>query len=100
MSLAERLAQRLGPPAPERARALSPSVARTTGPLAEVRRRLHRELQEILGPQLYNERSTEVLEQRVRDTLADMLNREENSLTAAYRSRATTEICDEILGHG
>jgi len=100
MSLAERLAQRLGPPAPERARALSPSVARTTGPLAEVRRRLHRELQEILGPQLYNERSTEVLEQRVRDTLADMLNREENSLTAADRSRITTEICDEILGHG
>jgi pilus assembly protein CpaF len=100
MSLAERLAQRQTPPLPERTRALSPSAARTTGPLAEIRRRVHRELQDVLGPQLYNERSTEVLEQRVRDTLADMLNREETPLTSADRSRITGEICDEILGHG
>ena len=72
----------------------------TTGPLAEIRRRVHRQLQEILGPQLYNERSTEVLEQRVRETLQDVLNREETPLTAADRSRITAEICDEILGHG
>ena len=68
MSLAERLAQRRGSEAAERARGAAAAVVRTTGPLAEIRRRVHRKLQEILGPQLYNERSTEVLEQRVQAT--------------------------------
>ncbi len=99
MSLAERLAQRRGPE-PDRGRGPAGVVARVTGPLADIRRRVHRELQEILGPQLYNERSAEVLEQRVRDTLQDVLSREETPLTAADRSRITGEICDEILGHG
>jgi pilus assembly protein CpaF len=99
MSLAERLNPRR-PETPERVRGAAAAVARPTGPLAEIRRRVHRELQEILGPQLYNERSLDVLEQRVRETLADVLNREETPLTTADRSRITAEICDEILGHG
>ena len=41
-----------------------------------------------------------MLEQRVRDTLLDVLNKEETPLTSADRSRITAEICDEILGHG
>jgi len=100
VSLAERLAQRSSTPTPDRNRGTSAAVARTTGPLAEIRRRVHRELQEILGPKLYSERSAEVLEQRVRETLHDVLAREETPLTAADRTRITGEICDEILGHG
>jgi pilus assembly protein CpaF len=100
MSLAERLAQRQAPPQPERPRGTTSAVARTTGPLAEIRRRVHRELQEILGPKLYHERSTEVLEQRVRETLQDVLAKEETPLTSGDRTRITAEICDEILGHG
>jgi pilus assembly protein CpaF len=100
MSLAERLAQRRPGDRPEPLRGLAAAVSRTTGPLADIRRRVHRELQEILGPQLYNERSVEVLEQRVRETLQEVLNREETPLTAADRTRITAEICDEILGHG
>jgi pilus assembly protein CpaF len=99
MSLAERLNPRR-PDAAERVRGAATAVVRPTGPLADIRRRVHRELQEILGPQLYNERSLDVLEQRVRETLADVLNREETPLTSADRSRITAEICDEILGHG
>ena len=98
MSLADRLAQRKAVVEPvERPR---PTSGRTTGPLADIRRRVHQELQEILGPQLYNERSLEVLEYRVRETLQAVLAREETPLTAADRSRIAAEICDEILGHG
>jgi pilus assembly protein CpaF len=98
MSLTERLAQRrvAADPAAERLRA----PGRTAGPLAEIRRRVHQQLQEILGPQLYNERSAEVLEQRVRDTLQDVLAKEETPLTVTDRGRIAVEICDEILGHG
>jgi hypothetical protein len=37
MSLVERLAQRQAPATPERTRGVSGAVARTTGPLAEIR---------------------------------------------------------------
>jgi pilus assembly protein CpaF len=97
MSLAERLAQRkVLADAAERNR----GSGRTTGPLAEIRRRVHQELQDILGPQLYNERSLDVLETRVKETLQVVLAREETPLTSADRSRIAAEICDEILGHG
>src|SRR5690242_3243658 len=97
MSLTERLAQRRTAIDPnDRIR----NPGRMAGPLAEIRRRVHKQLQDILGPQLYNERSAEVLEQRVRDTLQDVLAKEETPLTAADRSRIALEICDEILGHG
>jgi pilus assembly protein CpaF len=100
MSLAERLSQRQTVAPTERSRVVATTVARTSGPLADVRRRVHRELQDILGPQLYNERSMEVLEQRVRDTLHDVLNKDESQLSPVDRNRVTAEICDEILGHG
>src|SRR5262245_7813481 len=95
MSLTDRIAQRrvVAEP-PERAR------LRTTGPIAEIRRRVHQELQEILGPQLYLERSVDTLEVRVRETLQAVLAREETPLTSSDRGRIAGEICDEILGHG
>jgi pilus assembly protein CpaF len=100
MSLADRLSQRQTVAPAERVRATATTVARTSGPLADVRRRVHRELQDILGPQLYNERSVDVLEQRVRDTLQVVLNNDESQLSPTDRNRVTAEICDEILGHG
>ncbi len=102
MSLSERISQRhpaLALP-PERSRAAAPGSARITSPLTEIRRRVHRELQEILGPQLYSERSMAVLEQRVRDTLQDVLSKDESALSQGERTKITAEICDEILGHG
>jgi pilus assembly protein CpaF len=101
VSLAERLSQRLTAAAPtERRPPVAAVVAKTSGPLTDIRRRVHRELQDILGPKLYNERSMEVLEQRVRDTLEDVLDRDEANLSTTDRNRITAEICDEILGHG
>jgi pilus assembly protein CpaF len=100
MSLAERLSQRQTPPPSERVRAVATTPSRGPGPLTDIRRRVHRELQDILGPQLYAERSTDVLEQRVRDTLQDVLNNDESHLSPTDRNRITAEICDEILGHG
>jgi pilus assembly protein CpaF len=97
VSLSQRIAKHAASPANpgERVRA-----AAHVSPLTEIRRRVHRELQEILGPQLYNERSAAALEARVKETLLVVLSREETPLTTADRSRITTEICDEILGHG
>ncbi len=101
MSLAERLSQRITATPADRGRPPANAVvARTSGPLTDIRRRVHRELQDILGPKLYNERSMEVLEQRVRDTLEDVLDRDEANLSPTDRNRITAEICDEILGHG
>jgi pilus assembly protein CpaF len=70
------------------------------GPLAAIRLRIHRELLDILGPQLYDNRAAdEVLEQKVRDTINEVLSREE-SLTGTDRARITSDLLDEILGHG
>ncbi|HEY7224254.1 MAG TPA: CpaF family protein [Micromonosporaceae bacterium] len=99
MGLNDRIAERgVGPAPVERARAAA--TPGRTGPLTEIRRRVHRELQEILGPQLYSERSLTVLERRVRETLHDVLAKEESQLGVNERSKIIAEICDEILGHG
>ncbi len=99
MGLNDRISQRSnGAVATERSR---PAASlRATSPLTEIRRRVHRELQEVLGPQLYNERSLDALERRVRETLQDVLNKDESHLGPSERNKITAEICDEILGHG
>jgi pilus assembly protein CpaF len=102
MGLVERFSQRAsvnGSGPTDRFRSTAPAP-RPANPLTEVQRRVHRELQEILGPVLYSERSMEVLEQRVRDTLQEVLSRDESHLSPAERARVTADICDEILGHG
>jgi pilus assembly protein CpaF len=100
MSLAERLSQRALAAPTERARPAPAPAARLSVALTDTRRRVHRELQDILGPQLYLERSMEVLEQRVRETLQEVLDKDESHLNPADRNRITAEICDEVLGHG
>jgi pilus assembly protein CpaF len=97
MGLNDRISQR-GNGTVEHMRPAAP--ARVHSPLTEIRRRVHKELQEILGPQLYNERSMTVLERRVRETLHDVLSKDESQLGSAERTKITAEICDEILGHG
>ncbi|MFC0004184.1 CpaF family protein [Micromonospora siamensis] len=103
MSLSDRLAQRQAGD--------SGRVGRTSGAItvplaggsgaAALRLRVHRELLDILGPQLYDNRTADaVLEQKVRDTIADVLARNDSPLAVADPARIAAELLDEILGHG
>ena len=77
------------------------STRRAYDPLAGVRRRAHQALLELLGPQLYETvGNDEDLERRVRETLPEVLAKEESTLTAGDRATAYRQILDEILGHG
>jgi pilus assembly protein CpaF len=73
---------------------------RAYDPLAQVRRRAHDALLELLGPQLYElANSDEDLVRRIREALPEVLAKEE-ALTASDRAKAYQQIVDEILGHG
>jgi len=76
--------------------------ARAIGdPVAEVRKRIHRSLLDILGPKLYDDiGGDDDLAKRVRDTIATLLAREETPLAGADKARIAREVTDEILGHG
>ena len=76
--------------------------ARAVGdPVAEVRKRVHRSLQEILGPMLYDDvGGDEDLAKKVRETITKLLAREETPLAGGDRARIVREVTDEILGHG
>jgi pilus assembly protein CpaF len=76
--------------------------ARAIGdPVAEVRKRIHRSLLEILGPKLYEDiGGDDDLARRVRDTIATLLAREDTPLAGADKARIAREVTDEILGHG
>jgi pilus assembly protein CpaF len=70
-------------------------------PVHEVRQRIQRNLAELLGPTLYDEiADADELENKVRQTLGELLSREETPLTAADRARIIQEVVDEVLGHG
>jgi pilus assembly protein CpaF len=74
---------------------------RAYDPLADVRRRAHAALLELLGPQLYDlVGDDEDLERRVRDSLPEVLARDETPLSAGDRATAYRQILDEIIGHG
>ena len=104
MSLSDRLAQRGGPQGTipiQSQRSVGVPPVPKRGPLAAIRLRLHRELLDILGPKLYDNRTEdEELEQRVRDTIGEVLTREETPLTGADRAKIAQDLVDEILGHG
>ncbi|MEV0720361.1 CpaF family protein [Asanoa sp. NPDC050611] len=76
--------------------------ARTgVGSAAALRIRVHRELLAILGPQLYDRRTGDAaLEQKVRETINDVLARDDSPLAVADPARVAAELIDEILGHG
>jgi pilus assembly protein CpaF len=70
-------------------------------PFADLKREVHQSLLGTLGPQLYDARLTaSELEHRVRQTLQEVLAGGEVPLTAADRSRISSEIADDILGYG
>ena len=77
-------------------------AGRSSGPLAEVRRQVHHDLLEAVGPELYDARLSQAdLEQRVRQSLQEVLAPGSvPPLTAADRARLAQEIADDILGYG
>ena len=104
MSLSDRLAQRYP------AGGDSGRTTRTSGPItgptvststSALRLRIHRELLDILGPQLYDNRTPDsVLEKKVRDTISEVLARSDSPLAVTDSARISAELLDEILGHG
>ena len=62
---------------------------------------MHQALLDNLGPKLYDSRQTQSeLEQKVRQTLQEVLSQEDTPLTTADRARIAQEIADDILGYG
>jgi pilus assembly protein CpaF len=103
MSLTDRLAQRYstGGDSNGRHTRTTVPVPASGGSAAALRLRVHRELLAILGPQLYDNRTADaVLEQKVRDTIDDVLARDDSPLAVADPARIAAELLDEILGHG
>jgi pilus assembly protein CpaF len=83
----------------------APSTAqrmrRTADPYADVKRTVHQRLLETLGPKLYDAHMSEAeLEQKVRQTLQEVLAAEETPLSKADRGRIASEVADDILGYG
>ncbi len=109
MSLTERLAEarraRVGETPQEDREAGTPIGTprgrRALDPFADLKRAVHQQLLENLGPQLYDSRLTQSeLEQKVRVTLQGVLSREETPLTVSDRARIAQEVADDILGYG
>ena len=107
MSLADRLAQArrdrgtgqeaLTDVAPGQPRRRSGPV----DPFAELKRHVHAQLLEQLGPQLYDNRLGEdELEQRVRSVLTEVLAQDETPMSVGERAKVAQEIADDILGYG
>src|ERR687885_7577 len=70
-------------------------------PFADLKRTVHQSLLDTLGPKLYDARLTQTeMEQKVRQTLQEVLSAGEMPLTSADRARIAQEISDDILGYG
>src|SRR3954447_5287219 len=70
-------------------------------PFSDLKRQVHQSLLDTLGPKLYDARLTQTeMEQKVRQTLQEVLSAGEMPLTSADRARIAQEISDDILGHG
>ena len=108
MSLADRLAQarrQQAVPIEDRGddslSGAQPKSRRSADPFAEVKRQVHQTLLDNLGPQLYDSRMTQTeLEQKVRQTLQEVLSAEDTPLTTADRARIAQDVADDILGYG
>ncbi|HVX47178.1 MAG TPA: CpaF family protein [Mycobacteriales bacterium] len=82
-------------------RSAGPRHGRAHDPFAAVKRSLHQALVERLGPRLYDPHMTQSeLEERVRETLAEVLEREQTPLSTLDRTRIAAEVSDDILGYG
>jgi pilus assembly protein CpaF len=111
MTLADRLAQARreapavpaqdAPRAPQPATTVTTRTRRATDPFAELKRRVHARLVELIGPKLYDsELNEQELAGAVRQTLQDILATDQTPLTSADRARISQDIADDILGYG
>ena len=74
---------------------------RYVDPYAGIKRKVHQQLLENLGPTLYDARMDEVeLTHRVKQTLQQVIDADETLITNADRNRIGREVSDEILGYG
>jgi pilus assembly protein CpaF len=70
-------------------------------PFLDLKREVHQSLLDNLGPKLYDARLTQPeLEQKVRQTLQEVLSAGDMPLTTPDRTRIAGEIADDILGYG
>jgi pilus assembly protein CpaF len=110
MNLADRLAQARRNRAETAAAPTGPHPVQTPAPgrrapyrdpFAEIKRKVHQQLLNALGPKLYDTRlAPSELEQRVRSTLQEVLSTRDVPLSSADRARIAQEIADDILGYG
>jgi pilus assembly protein CpaF len=104
MSLTDRLGtvpSRANRAQPLTARHAAAGRRRSTDPFAAVKRSVHQALVDSLGPRLYDPHMTQgALENRVHETLAWVLEREQTPLSTLDRSRIAGEVADDILGYG
>jgi pilus assembly protein CpaF len=79
----------------------APRSRRSTDPFTALKRAVHQTLLDNLGPKLYDSRLTQSeLEQKVRQTLQEVIAQDETPLSVADRARIAQEIADDILGYG
>nr|WP_253943626.1 CpaF family protein [Nocardioides sp. zg-1308] len=70
-------------------------------PFIDVKRVVHAQLVEALGPKLYDAHMTQGdLEQQVRIALARAIDDNDRPMSSADRTRISQEIADDILGYG
>jgi pilus assembly protein CpaF len=102
VSLSDRIAQRVAPAAaPGESPGAARRPARYADPFAAVKRSVHAGLLEALGPRLYDAHiDARELQQRVVETLQNVLRQEDTPMTAMDRMRVASEVLDDILGHG
>ncbi|MCL8024822.1 CpaF family protein [Nocardioides bruguierae] len=76
-------------------------LARSTDPIADLKRQVHAQLVAALGPKLYDVGLTPAeLETQVRAALASAVAGAERPMSGPERTRITQEIADDILGYG
>ncbi len=82
-------------------RAAATSAQRKSDGFAELKRAVHAQLVESLGPKLYDADMTQAdLEQQVRLALQTALAHTDQPMSSADRTRISQEIADDILGYG
>jgi pilus assembly protein CpaF len=78
-----------------------PWTRKKIDPFADVKRGVHAQLVEKMGPKLYDADMTPgELEREVRSSLQTVLAQDERPMSMADRTRIAQEIADDILGYG
>lgn len=69
--------------------------------LDEINKRIHQQLIEALGPELYNRAtSSDELRARVTEEIQSLIASEETQLSPAEKNRLVAEITNDVLGYG